>query len=581
MSDPIDLDRDLILQTFAAQSNEGLSTMEEALIDLEARPEDDEALHLIFRICHTLKGDASTVGFPSLGAFAHVLEDLLEQVRDRTISVDGALVTLLLEAVDALRELLADALSGRDGERTAHAPLLEKLRACAGKSAKGASVETPDASTGRPADDSAPLEGTRRAGVRETFRVSVDIIDRLLNLAGELAIARSRTAQLLDEESRLSRSELLEAHHATDHLFSELQHEVMKVRMVPVGPLFRRHGRTVRDLALDHGKSARLEIEGADAELDATVIEQLRDPLSHMIRNAIAHGIEPPEKRAAKGKDSCGCVTLRARHEGASILVQVEDDGAGLDRDRIRARARTLGLAAESEQLSDAEATELIFSPGLSTAEGATLAAGRGVGMDVVRRNIEALHGSVKVTSEPDKGTTIDIRLPLTLAIIEGFAVGLGEDTYVLPLSGVIECLDLPQGARRAGGARLINLRGKSLPYIPLRAVLGGSDASGQRQKIVVIRHGGEDVGIAVDKLYGEQQAVIKPLDRRFRDLPGIAGATILGNGRVALILDVPALLRRAIGYQAGGEGFESGCRGPTSGSRTAVEAPSGLDTWH
>jgi two-component system chemotaxis sensor kinase CheA len=320
----------------------------------------------------------------------------------------------------------------------------------------------------------------------------------------------------------------------------------------------------VRDLALDHEKLARLEIEGADAELDVTVIEQLRDPLSHMIRNAVAHGIEPPDERAARGKDPCGRITLRARHEGASILVQVEDDGAGLDRDRIRTRARTLGLAAESEQLSDAEATELVFSPGFSTAEGATLAAGRGVGMDVVRRNIEALHGSVSVASEPGQGTTISLRLPLTLAIIEGFAVGVGEDTYVLPLSGVIECFDLPrQETRRAGAARLINLRGKSLPYVPLRAVLGGGEAAEQRQKIVVIRHAGEDAGIAVDRLYGERQVVIKPLSRLFRDLPGIAGATILGDGRVALILDVPALLERAVGRQGGEEGQRARTGGP------------------
>ncbi len=548
----MDNDEDLLIQAFTAQSEEGVSRMEESLIHLETHPEDEETLHEIFRICHTLKGDSSIVGFSSLAEFAHHLEDLLEGVRNHAIPVTGQLVTLLLESVDALRELLRDALDGRDGESTQHTALLDRLR---NQSGSGKDVRTGEREPGdSPLQSLDGLEGASASSHSQTFRVRVETIDRLLNLTGELAVARSRVQQLLMGVASTSSGELLEAHEATDQIFASLQQEMMKVRMVPIGPIFRQHLRTVRDLATAEGKRVRLAIEGEEAELDMAVTQQLREPLGHMVRNAVAHGIEAPEAREACGKDPCGCVTLRAWHNGASIVVEVADDGAGLDWERIRQRARAMGIVAEPDRLDESALTKLLFEPGFSTADEATLASGRGVGMDVVRRNIEALQGSVSIESSRGAGTVFTIRLPLTLAIIDGFAVGVGTETYIISLPSVVECLDLPQAnAQTASASGLLNHRGKSLPYVRLRDALGMDGEVPERQKIVVIRHDGVEAGVAVDALLGERQIVIKPLDSMFRDLPGIGGATILGDGQVALILDVPALLRRSVGWQTGG----------------------------
>jgi two-component system chemotaxis sensor kinase CheA len=271
-----------------------------------------------------------------------------------------------------------------------------------------------------------------------------------------------------------------------------------------------------------------------------------------MIRNAVDHGIEPPHARKARGKDPCGRVTLRASHDAGSIVIQVADDGAGLDRKRIIERAMSLGIVAEPEKLPDAEIYGLIFEPGFSTAETVTDLSGRGVGMDVVRRNVDALRGSVAIDSRPGEGTTITIRLPLTLAIIEGFGVGVGDETYVIPLEAVLECVELPaQEQHQGNGHGVLYLRGRVLPYLRLRKLFALGDRAPSRENVVIVQHGDGQAGIAVDVLYGASQAVIKPLGELFEGLPGIAGSTILGNGRIALILDVPSLLRQAVGRQA------------------------------
>jgi two-component system, chemotaxis family, sensor kinase CheA len=313
--------------------------------------------------------------------------------------------------------------------------------------------------------------------------------------------------------------------------------------MVPIGPTFRQHTRTVRDLATSSGKQARLEIEGEDVEVDTTVVNLIRDPLTHMLRNAVDHGLETPEKRQAAGKEPCGLIRLKAFHDTGNIVIQISDDGAGLNRARILEKARSRGLATKAE-LSDSELFRLIFEPGFTTAEKVTDVSGRGVGMDVVRRNIEALRGTVSVESKEGAGTTLTIRLPLTLAIIEGFLVGVGLETYVLPLDVVVECVDLPESERSITASEgMINLRGKSLPYVRLRHMFGGEIENSVREQIVVVQHHDLRAGFVVDALYGENQIVIKPLGKLFQGLPGVSGSTILGNGRVALILDVPAIV--------------------------------------
>jgi len=524
-----DRDRDLLLQTFLTEAGEHLRALEEALVALEARPEDAELLNGIFRVAHSLKGDALMVGFPRIADFAHGLEDLLERLRDGALAVDADLISLLLRAVDVLRALLAGAAAGQD---TVPADLgaaqAALVAACAG----------PDAAAAAPAEHGAVPNAavTAEAG---TLRVDVAKLDRMLNLTGEIAIARGRVAQMM---------EILEAHRDADLLQLELQEQVMKARMVPVGPFFRQYARTVRDVARAHGKAVRLVIEGDDVEMDTRVVERLRDPLTHMIRNSIDHGIESPELRAALGKPPEGCLTLRAAHDGGLIVIEVRDDGAGFNRPRIAERARETGLAADPQHLPDAELLALVFAPGFSTAETVTDLSGRGVGMDVVRRNIEGLRGTLAIASADGAGATITIRLPLTLAIIDGFAVGVGDETYIVPLDAVLECLSLPVDPHRdAHGRGVINLRGEPLPYLRLRDRFNATGAATQREHVLVVQYAGGRAGIAVDALYGERQAVIKSLGAGLDGLSGLSGSTILGDGRVALILDVPALLREAV----------------------------------
>lgn len=328
----------------------------------------------------------------------------------------------------------------------------------------------------------------------------------------------------------------------------------MKVRMVPVGPIFRQYLRIVRDVAQANGKAARLVLEGEEVEVDLSMVEHLKDPLTHMIRNAVDHGIEETETRRGKGKDPCGVIMIKARHDGAKIVIEISDDGAGLNRQRIAERVRAIGGASDPDSLSDQELFKFVFEPGFSTAEKITDLSGRGVGMDVVKRNIEALRGAVAIDSRQGQGTTITIRLPLTLAIIEGFSVGVGDDTYILPLHSVRECLTLPQEEKHnRDGCGVINLRGLPVPYLRLRDWYALPGERPARESVVVVEESGMQAGLAVDRLYGAHQTVIKPLGAQFKDIPGIAGSAILGSGRVALIVDVGSLMRDAAQLQTTG----------------------------
>jgi two-component system chemotaxis sensor kinase CheA len=322
-------------------------------------------------------------------------------------------------------------------------------------------------------------------------------------------------------------------------LQAELQELVMRARMVPVGSLFRQYARTVRDVSVAQGKIAQLVTVGDDVELDTSAVEVLRDPLTHMIRNAVDHGLELPADRVAAGKPAVGRITLEAKHDGGSVVIRVSDDGLGLDRDRIRARA---GSDAES----DAEILELIFAPGFSTSETVTEISGRGVGMDVVRRAVESLRGTLAVDSRPGAGTTFTIRLPLTLAVIDGFGVAVGGETYVVPMDHVVECVELP-GDLRHDGTGVLLLRDEVVPFVRLRHHFGVAGASPDRENVLIVQHEGAKAGLAVDALHGASQTVIKPLGDYFPHVPGVAGSSILGNGRVALILDTPGILRSLV----------------------------------
>jgi len=548
--DPMDFDRDELLAIFSAETEENLRQMEEAFVRLESAPDDVETLQAIFRAAHTIKGNAAGLGFPALAKFAHALEDVLDRIRSGALALSTSLATVLLEAVDGLREIAHGAIAGHDSLRRDHLDLIERLEATAESAddpqqALAPALAAHDERRGSIGRRWADLEGAFSRS--QTLRVDIEKLDRMLNLTGEIAVARERLGDLLDRCGRSPEIEtVVEAHRAADRLFLDLQEEVMKIRMVPLGPTFRQFFRTVRDVATAGRKLVHLELEGEDVDVDTNVIEHLRDPLTHLVRNAVDHGIEPPDVRRALGKDPTGRVRLQARHEGGSIVIQVQDDGAGLDRARIIARARAHGDHRDLESMPDGELFRLILEPGFSTAERVTEYSGRGVGMDVVKRNVERLRGSIGVDGRPGAGTTITLRLPLTLAIIRGFSVGIGDDTYVVPLDSVVECLEFPPVAGRAGRG-VLSLRGQPLPYLRLRDHFRCAGDAPERENVLVLRYYDHQVCLVVDRLLGESQTVIKPLGRVLGEVPGLSGSAILGSGRVALILEVDTLLREAL----------------------------------
>jgi two-component system chemotaxis sensor kinase CheA len=464
-----DLNLDDLQATFAMEAADDIAAIEAELLALEDAPEDAEARRELLRRVHTLKGNASIVGRDALAAFAHAYEERLEHLD----VVDASVIASLLSGVDTFRRML-------DGE-----------------------------------------EIVAPAPVNKHIRVGAEKLNRMLDLAGEIAIARGRVNVIV---SAAKDDELIELQRQIDQLQAELQELIMRARMVPVGPMFRQYARTVRDTAAIHGKNARLTTIGDDVEIDTSAVELLRDPITHMIRNAIDHGIEPSSERVAKGKSPVGHITLAAKHEAGTIIIRVSDDGAGLDRQAIGAD------------------DNVIFEPGFTTSKEVTDLSGRGVGMDVVRRGIEALRGTISIESSEGAGTTFTIRLPLTLAVIEGFGVAAGDETWIVPMESVVECVELPADEPREETTGVLLLREEIVPYVRVRKLFGGGAGGHNREHVLVVQHDGARAGLVVDELFGASQAVIKPLGNYFASVPGIAGSSILGNGRVALILDTPTI---------------------------------------
>lgn len=377
----------------------------------------------------------------------------------------------------------------------------------------------------------------KRAREAQLVRVHADKLDKLIDLVGELVIAGA-SANLLALKSR--QTDLVEATSVLSRLVEDIRDSALQLRMVQIGDTFNRFHRVVRDVSKDLGKEIELSISGAETELDKTVVEKIGDPLMHLVRNSLDHGIEPVAVRLERGKPACGRVSLNAYHDSGSIVIEVSDDGGGLNLERIRTKAIERELIQPADTLSESDIQNLIFEPGFSTVETVSKLSGRGVGMDVVRRNITALRGTVDVASVAGEGATFTIRLPLTLAIIDGFLVGVDKAAYVIPLDSVVECIEHKD---ISGGRNFLNLRGEPLPFIRLRELFEVGGQAPARESIVVVQFGGQRAGIVVDQLMGEFQTVIKPLGRLFAKLRGIGGSTILGSGEVALILDVAALV--------------------------------------
>ncbi len=539
--DLADFDREAVLASFLLESEEGLALMEQALVQMESNPSDLELLHSIFRVAHTLKGNATSLELGELAGFAHVIEDLLDVFREQQSLPGADLISLLLKAVDEIRALLSTANESPRKLTRAQQDLRKEIAREVEKRSKRV------ATSGGTSGESGAAKADTLPGTPRTLRADVDKLDHMLNLTGEIVIAQGRLRQMIEKLGTEQGRALLEMHREAERLYMDLQSEVMGIRMVPVGPVFRQFVRSVRDLARSHGKLARLEVVGGDVDVDTTVLEQLKDPLRHLVRNAIDHGLEKPSIRESQGKNPCGLIRLSAAHSGGNIIVKLQDDGAGFDRARILDKARRQGLLSDKDEIRDQDIFDLVFQAGFSTAESVTDLSGRGVGLDVVRRNIDILRGTVEISSTVGKGSLVTIRLPLTLAIIEGFSVRVGAETFVVPLEHVTECTELPADQRNSEASGILHLRGTALPYIRLRHLFGLPGAAPKKENIVVVQINEFHAGIAVDELLGGMQTVVKPLGRAFRGVPGIAGSTVLGDGRVGLIVDVPSLLREVM----------------------------------
>ncbi|HUN85884.1 MAG TPA: chemotaxis protein CheA [Terracidiphilus sp.] len=472
---------------------------------------------------------ACTAGIPSLKeidpercyvAWDAVLNTAVSRdaIRDVFIFVEGSCELVIDPAVaegDALSEAPPD--SEKVGET------------CAGLGA--AKEANTDRRTG-PADRRVHDHGE----MATSLRVPVGKLDQLVNLVGELVTVQARLSELAAQRDD---AEVVEVSEEVERLTAALRENSMNIRMIPIRGTFEKFRRLVHDLARDLGKDVELTLEGTETELDKTVIEQLGDPLMHLIRNSMDHGIETREVRASSGKQSPARIHLSARHAGASVLIGISDDGAGIDADAVRERAVDRGLIGRDARLSDAEVNALIFQPGFSTAKQVTDVSGRGVGMDVVRQRVESLRGTVEVSSKAGAGTSVMLRLPLTLAIIDGLLVSVGDARFVLPLANTLECIELTrEDIARANGKQVVNLRGKLIPYISLRQHFKISGEPPQIEQIMVVETENGRFGLAVDQVLGNCQSVIKSLGRFYRNVQAVSGATILGNGSVALILD-------------------------------------------
>ena len=592
-----------LMQLFCAEAQDLLQDIEQGVLVLETNPSDATTINTLFRAFHTFKGNVGVMNLVVLQQLTHELESLLDAARRGTFQLGRESFDVILAGEDVLKryvEELSKLIGSHDQKTTIPLPiprLIAQVRgllaqgrtaapavrpsptperaapapaaatppqpAVAVQQAAAAAVPLPAAPVPAPQIPAAPIPASadsdsdapapkvqqRSAASTSAGIVRVDTLklDSLIDLVGELVIAQSMVVQNT-EATTVNDGHLSRSLGQLRGITSDLQRTAMSLRMVPIRSTFQKMARLVRDLALQQGKDIQLVLQGEDTELDRTLVEELGDPLIHMIRNSADHGIEPAEERLAKGKPAAGTITLRAFHQGGFIVIQIEDDGRGLNPDRIRAKAIERGLIRAADNLDEESIFELIFAPGFSTAEQVTDLSGRGVGMDVVRRNIEKMRGTIEIHSEVDRGTTFTISMPLTLAIIEGLLVGVGDQRYIVPTLAVRESFrPLPGMVSTVHGrGEMVSVRGRLTPMLRLgRHLNTPSRAVDPTQGIVVVVESGQDSRcLFVDELIGKQEVVIKSLGDMFRNQTEFAGAAILGDGRVGLILDINSLVK-------------------------------------
>jgi len=611
-------ENDELVQEFLIESHENLDRLDQEFVELEQDPGNREVLGGIFRTIHTIKGTSGFLAFGQLEKLTHVGENLLSQLRDGSLDLTSEMTSALLAMVDAVREMLAAIeATGSEGDGD-YSELIERIRrlddapASAAETEAAVSSEADEAPTGdgrdaaeapvsgvdgfaasrpaaegrgpaahdgsgadaaarTPAEPPVPTTSARDAGepaakagsrgsIADTsLRVDVGQLDKLMNLVGELVLARN---QILQHSLALSDGTFLATCQRLNLITTELQEGVMKTRMQPIGTVWNKFPRVVRDLAAACQKKIQVEMEGKDTEVDKTILESIKDPLTHIVRNSCDHGIETPQERLAAGKPETGTIRLRAYHEGGHVNIEVADDGRGLDPGKIKAKALEKGVVgrAQADQLSDRDLVNLIFAPGFSTAAQVSNVSGRGVGMDVVRTNIEKIGGTVDVQSSAGRGTTLSVKIPLTLAIIPALVVTARGERFAIPQVSLLELVrlegeSLESGIETVGAAQVYRLRGNLLPLVRLDRELGLEDRPGVEAppadeldvlNIVVVQAADRSFGLVVDDVHDTEEIVVKPLGAQLKNVSLFAGATIMGDGRVALILDVLGMAQRA-----------------------------------
>jgi two-component system, chemotaxis family, sensor kinase CheA len=543
--------RDLILE-----STEALDQFEKDLLLLEKNEADADAPHRIFRAIHSLKGTSGCLALHKIEQLAHSGENVLSLMRDGKLQPEKEVVSKLFAFSDGLRRTLAEvSQTGQEGA-TDHSSLIADLEALHRAASEQQSAKTPAAgSCGLFTDDdpSAPAPGAAPADAaaiaESAIRVDVEQLDRIMDLVGELVLARN---QIVRFAGSTQDPELVKPTQRLNLITSKLQENIMKTRMQPIGNLWNKFPRVVRDMALGLGKQVALTMEGTETELDRTILEAIKDPLTHLVRNSIDHGLETPETRLAAGKPAEGALKLRALHEGGQVIIQVFDDGAGIDREKVLRKAvhRNLISADDTARMSEREVYALLFQPGFSTAEKVTNLSGRGVGMDVVKRNIERIGGSVDIQSEAGRSTTIRIKIPLTLAIVPALIVTCAGDRYAIPQASIVELVrigedEVTRVVEYVGQSPVYRLRGHLLPLVHLRDQLKLASAAQGSVFLLVVQAEGRQFGLVVDSILDTEEIVVKPLGKELKGLTVYAGATIMGDGRVALILDIIGIARR------------------------------------
>ena len=554
---------------FITESTEHIESAEAALLELETMPDDKEVLNKIFRAFHTIKGMAGFLNLGEIGSLAHSAENLLDLARKGELVLTGGNTDVIFESIDMLKKMIVELKesieTGKAAEVQKHLPqLLERLKSSVQTQDLANSLDTPQGQqTDKELDEVLATEDESKsrytasqANVKarihtsdEKIKVSTTRLDNLVNMAGELVIAQLMVA----EETGTKLTSQHELNRKVTHqgkIIRELQELSMSMRMVPIAGVFQKMARLVRDLSHKAGKEINFITEGGETELDRSIVDKIADPLVHMVRNSVDHGVESPPERAKTGKNKTGQIELRAFHQAGNIVIEIKDDGKGLDKKRILEKAIDNGIVQAGQELTDEEIFKLVFHAGLSTAQKITSVSGRGVGMDVVKKNIEALHGKVDIRSIRGKGTTFTIRMPLTLAIIDGQIVRVGRERYIIPINTIVRTFkpQVNQLSSVQGRGEIVNVRNQLLPIMRLYKLFGVAPTSENiaDSLLVIVEEDSKRCCLLVDELLGQQQVVIKNLGEGLGKVKGVSGGAIMGDGRISLILDIPGLIELA-----------------------------------